>query len=89
MIDADDSGRDWKEKAQCLKIAKKSRIQLCERSELRLHLSGQKLMKNGKNNTWSLRSNRSILNGQKLLENATIKKFKWDILVIFKHCELS
>ena len=30
----------------------------------------------------------SILIGQKLVENAEIEKFKWDILVIFKHCDI-
>ena len=30
---------------------------------------------------------RSVLIGQKLVENAKIKKFKWDILDYFKQCE--
>ena len=37
---------------QCLKIAQKSRIQHCERSELGLHLSGQKFNKIPKNETF-------------------------------------
>ena len=63
----------------------KSRTQLCERSELRLHFEWTKV--NQKCQKWSiwqffenlnLRSNsvpdKSILNGQKLVENALIKK---------------
>ena len=32
---------------------------------------------------------RSILKGQKLVENVKIEKFRWDILVIFKHYVIS
>ena len=37
--------------------------------------------------TWSLRSkpDRSVLIGQKLVENAKIKKFKWDIFGDFSN----
>ena len=30
---------------------------------------------------------RSILTEQKLMKNAKVRKFKWDILVIFNHCD--
>ena len=46
-------------------MGKKSRIQHCERSELRLHLRGQKFIKN---------FNRTKLGG-----NAKIERFKCDI----------
>ena len=71
--------------SQWLKITQKSLIQHCERSELRLHFEWTKV--NQKCQKWSiwqffenlnLRSNsvpdKSILNGQKLVENAIIKK---------------
>ena len=35
--------------SQCLKMTSKSRIQHCERSELRLHFEWKKFIKNGKN----------------------------------------
>ena len=77
---------------------RKSLIKNCERSELRLHfecLSGQKLIKNGKK--WFILASfskpeacgqivlpdRSVLIGQKLVENAKIQKFKCDILSNF------
>ena len=64
--------------ARYLKLIK-SLIQHCERSELYLHLNGQKLIKNAKNGPfWKLEAcgqmelpDRSILIGQKLVENAT------------------
>mgnify|MGYP006903775049 CR=1 FL=1 len=64
---------------------RKSLIQHCEQSELRLHLSGQKLIKNAINGPfWRVFENlklagqlvlpdRSVLIGQKLVENAKIE----------------
>ena len=64
---------------------RKSLIQHCERSELRLHLSGQKLIKNAENGPFwrvfkkpegcsqTVLPDRSILIGQKLVENAEIQ----------------
>ena len=65
---------------------RKSRIQHCERSELSLHFSGQKLIENAKNGPfWRVLENlklacgqivlpdKSILIGQKLMENAKIQ----------------
>ena len=73
---------------------RKSLIQHCDRSELRLHLSGQKVIKNAKNGqfwqvlkTLCLQSNsvtrhdRSISKGQKWFENS---KIKWDISSYFQ-----
>ena len=70
---------------QCLKITKKSLIQNCERSELRLHFEWTKF--NLKCQKWSnlasfskpeacgqtVFSGRSVLIGQKLVENAKIQ----------------
>ena len=61
---------------------RKSLIQHCERSELRLHFSGQKLIKNAKNGLfWRFFENLKLAvkqcyqTGQKLVENAKIGKF--------------
>ena len=75
---------------------RKSLIQHCERSELRLHFEWTKV--NYKCQKWSnLESfwkteacgqtelpDRSVLIGQKLVENVKIQKFKWDILGDFQ-----
>ena len=67
---------------------RKSFIQHFERSELRLHLSGQKLIKNAKNGPFgqvfekhdacgqTVLPDKSILIGQKLVENAKIEKIQ-------------
>ena len=54
---------------------RKSLIQHCERSELRLHFEWKKFLKNAKNSQF----------GQKILENAKIENETF--WVIFKHCE--
>ena len=56
---------------------RKSLIQHCERSELRLHFEWKKFLKNAKNSQF----------GQKILENAKIENETF--WVIFKHCEWS
>ena len=75
---------------------RKSIIQHCERSELRLHFEWTKI--NWKCQKWSILASfwkpeicgqtvlpdRSVLKGQKLVENAKIKKFKCDILSKFQ-----
>ena len=63
----------------------KSRIQHCERSELSLYFSGQKLLKNAKmihlgEFLKTVLPDRSSLKGQKLVKNAKIEKFKCNIL---------
>ena len=76
---------------------RKSLIQHCERSELRYILSGQKLIKNAKNGPFILASfwkpeacdqtvlaDKSLLIGQKLVENAKIQNVKCDILSHFQ-----
>ena len=75
---------------------RKSLIQYCERSELRLHFEWTKV--NWKCQKWSILErfwkleacsqtvlpDRSVLIGQKLAENAKIEKFKCDILSNFQ-----
>ena len=75
---------------------RKSLIQHCERSELRLHFEWTKV--NQKCQKWSILASfwrpkgcgqtvlpdRSDFIGQKLVENAKIEKFKWDILSNFQ-----
>ena len=64
----------------------KSRIQRCERSELRSHLSGQKFIKNAKNGPlWRVFENSVTrqVNLTKLVENAKIENTN---ATIFKHC---
>ena len=43
------SSNTFPPQTQCLKIAPKSRIQVCEQSELRLHFEWKKFIKNAKN----------------------------------------
>ena len=69
---------------------RKSLIRHCVRSELYI-FSGQKLIKNAKNGPFwrvfikpeacgqTVLPDRSVLIGQKLVENAKIQKFKYDI----------
>ena len=60
-------------------------------------LSGQKFIKNAKNGSWKPKAcgqtvllDRWILIGQKLMENAKIRKSKWDILSHFQTmCDVS
>ena len=76
---------------------RKSLIQHCERSQLRLHFEWrQKLIKKCQN--WSILASfwkaeacgqtvlpdRSVLIGQNLMGNAKIQKFKWEILSNFQ-----
>ena len=75
---------------------RKSLIQHCERSELRLHFEWtnlyqkcQKMANFGESLKpeayyHTVLPDRSILIGQKLVENAKIEKVNLDILVIFK-----
>ena len=70
---------------------KKSLIQHCERSELRLHFEWTKVIENAKNSQFWQVFNKpdtfgqivlpdmSILIGQKLMKNAKFEKFKCDI----------
>ena len=57
--------------------SQKSRIQHCERSELRLHFEWPKVNKKNTKNGQVLPDG-SLLIGQKLVENAKIEKFKCD-----------
>ena len=69
---------------------RKSLIQHDERSELRLHFELTKNAKNVpfwrvfENLTLAVKPDRSVLIGQKLVENAKVKKFKCDILSDFQ-----
>ena len=69
---------------------RKSLIQHCERSEVRLNIfNGQKFIKNAKNGQFrkpeacgqTVLPDRSLLIGKKLVENAKIEKFKCDIVI--------
>ena len=67
---------------------RKNIIQHCERSELRLHFQWtQVLFKNGKTAQFggqTVLPDRSVLIGQKLVENAKIQTFKCDNLSNFQ-----
>ena len=79
--------------AQCLEITEKVLFNIASKEASNVHiLSRQKLFKSGKFGFWkpeacgqTVSLDRSILIDKKLMENAKIKK--WDILVIFKHCD--
>ena len=68
---------------------RKGLIQHCERSKLHLYLERTKLIENAKNlSLQSVLTDRSILIGQKLVENAKTSKFsKETFWAIFKQCE--
>ena len=82
--------------AQCLKITEKVSFNIASEASYDYILSGQKLIKNAKN--WSILASfwkpeacgqtvlpdRSILIGQKIVENVKIEKSKCDILSNFQ-----
>ena len=79
--------------AQCLKITEKVSSNIASEASYVYILSGQKSIKKAKHfgeflKTWSLRSNsatrQASFNRTKLVENAKIQKFKWDILGDFQ-----
>ena len=82
--------------ARCLKITEKVSFNIASEASYVYILSGQKLIKNAKKlsilaSFWKLEAcgqtvlpDRSFLIGQKLVENAEIKKFKCDILSKFQ-----
>ena len=82
--------------ARCLKIIEKVSFNVASEASYFYILSGQKLMKNAKNGPFwrvflkpeacgqTVLPDRSVLIGQKLVENAKIQKFKCDILGDFQ-----
>ena len=80
--------------ARCLKIREKVSINIASVASYVYVLSGQKLIKNAKNGPFwrvfekpeacgqTVLPDRSVLIGQKLVENVKIQKFKCDILII-------
>ena len=78
--------------ARCLKITEKVSFNIASEASYIYILSGQKFIKKVKNGQfWKTEAcgqtvlpNRSILIGQKLMENAKIEKFKCDILGDFQ-----
>ena len=85
----------WNKVTQCLKITEKVSFNIASEASYVYILSGQKFIKNAKK--WSILASfwkpearsqtvlpdRSVLIGQKLMENAKIQKFKCDILSNF------
>ena len=81
---------------QCLKITEKVSFNIASKASYVYILSGQKLLKNAKNGAfwwvfWKLEAcgqtvlpDRSVLIGQKLVENAKIQNLKCDILSNFQ-----
>ena len=77
---------------RCLKITEKVSFNIVSEASYVYILSGQKSIKNGKNGEfWKLEAcgqivlpDRSVLMGQKLVENAKIQKFNCDILSNFQ-----
>ena len=65
--------------SQCLKITEKVSFNIASEASYFYILSGQKPVACGK----TVLPDRSVLKGQKLVENAEIKKFKCDILSNF------
>ena len=82
--------------ARCLKITEKVSFNIANEASYVYILSGQKFIKNAKNSSfWRFFENLklavkqcyhtgSVLIGQKLVENAKIKKLKCDILSSFQ-----
>ena len=82
--------------SQCLKIGKKVAFNIASEASYVYILSRQKFIENAKKSSilasfWkheacgqTVLPDRSILIGQKLVENAKIPKFKWDILSNFQ-----
>ena len=69
---------------QCLKMAKKSRIQHCERSELRLHFEWTKVHEKSQACGQIVLPDGSLLIGQQLKENAEFEKTKMRHFVDFQ-----
>ena len=82
--------------SRCLKITEKVSFNIASEASYGYIFNGQKLIKNAKNDPfWRVFENlklavkqcyqtdRSVLMGQKLMENAKIQKFKCDLLSNF------
>ena len=80
------------------KVTEKVSFNIASEASYVYILSGQNLIKNAKNPQFgdflkrkacgqTVLPDKSVSIGQKLVENAKIQKFKWDILDYFKQCE--
>ena len=78
---------DFRQGSRCLKITEKVSFNIASEASYVYILMEQKLIQNGNNGPFcgqTVLPDRSVLIGQKLVENAKIKKIKCDILCNFQ-----